>query len=333
MKISKSILKRLKNIVLSFGFVSTFAFGHLIACNSSQVDNAPVITVPIVHAHNVVFDNVNVSDGQWSYDNIKLTLSIDTDNMSYYANQYLKTASYTLQINYTEQGVSFYLTDFLFTYTYASEDYNVYNVETLPSSIYQSPYYALGDNSVYSINLLGFNIEQDERYNYFDFNIYGANLDTNNNFSFSINDVDIEDRLNIPYSSFDFSPSLEDTNLFSNYHLPYFTALDYTQIFNRGVSSVLLNPNEYDLYTLNQYLQYGSAEYQRGLTAGQNILSFSAFVNEIFRSPITIFKDAFNFSLPLGNGEVINVGAILTFFLSIGIALTIVQLVLKIGGK
>ena len=70
MKISKSILKRLKNVVLSVGFMSTLAFGHLIACNSIQkeIDTTPVITVPIQQPLkalsptiiNVDGDNVNV---------------------------------------------------------------------------------------------------------------------------------------------------------------------------------------------------------------------------------------------------------------------------------
>ena len=67
MKISKSILQRLKNIVLSVGFVSTFAFGHLIACNSSQVDNTPVITVPIQTPNFLMTpDDINYNDGEYS---------------------------------------------------------------------------------------------------------------------------------------------------------------------------------------------------------------------------------------------------------------------------
>ena len=308
MKISKSILRRLKNIVLSVGFVLTFAFGHLIACNSSQVDNTPVITVPIQQplkvlsptTINVNGDNVNVfylfNGVQTLTSNYSLNWTLDfklyaSDSILFcnVGNSYLISGA-----NYGEDESTFNLgllsspTDLRFLCNYT--------LSALPSP---------STHEILTLNVFLTYRNNTQTYS-FTYHTYDANYGTSSSGL-------IDDKVTSGFIDFMFN--------------------DYQSLFNNGVDSVLNNPNDYNLYTYNEYLAYGQSEYQRGFSASQNTLSFAGFVHEIFRSPITMFKDAFNFNLPLGNGEIINVGAILTFFLSIGIALTIVQLVLKIGGK
>lgn len=105
----------------------------------------------------------------------------------------------------------------------------------------------------------------------------------------------------------------------------------YQQGVNYGIQYVLEHLSDYNLYTQSDYLQYGVAQYNLGFSAGHDALSLSGLVKEIFASPITMFKGIFNWTLVLPNGEVINVLPIMTFLLTIGIALAIVHLIMKIG--
>lgn len=97
-----------------------------------------------------------------------------------------------------------------------------------------------------------------------------------------------------------------------------------------GIGYVLEHLSEYNLYTQQEYLAYGASEYQRGFNASNDVLSIAGFVHEIFKSPVTMFKEIFNWSMPLPNGEVINMLPLMTFLLTIGIALAVVNLILKI---
>lgn len=105
----------------------------------------------------------------------------------------------------------------------------------------------------------------------------------------------------------------------------------YDDGFNDGVNYVLQHLDNYDLYTADEYIKYGNEQYQLGIDHNKEILSFSGFIREIFRAPITMFKDSFNFVLPLPDGTSLNVSGILTFFLTIGIALVIINIISKIG--
>ena len=310
MKISKSILKRLKNVVLSVGFMSTLAFGHLIACNSIQkeIDTTPVITVPIQQPLkalsptiiNVDGDNVNV---------IYLFNGVETLNTDY---SLIWTCDFKL---YSSDNTLFcnVTNSYLISGANSGEKDYTFNlgIVSSPSDLTLVCNYSLSSIVVPSTaQTLNFNVFLTYRNNTqvytFSYSTYGANYPNSNG-------ALINDKITSGFINF----------MFNNYQ----------SLFNNGVDSVLSNPSDYDLYTLNEYLAYGQSEYQRGFSSASQTLSFSGFVREIFRSPISMFQNAFNFNLPLGNGEVINVGGILTFFLSIGIALTIVQLVLKIGGK
>ena len=321
MKISKSIIRRIKNIVLSVGFVSTFAFGHLIACNSveKETDYTPVITVPIYHVHNV--DKTTYTPTNNIYYGVDMTLKPSDDDYldinSPYTNPY-----YEIDLRYTfdTQGTysDFYVRSIELTY----DNNNV--TTTLDLSVTFSDNF---DDILFTqrsfnywLSISSYTDSNDNDGYLYEMTIYvdNSSLVTFKYFA----------RTDVNYGNIGFETWSSDI-LFD---FP-FTRGTYQDGINVGIDTVLNNPNDYDLYTYNEYLAYGQSEYQRGFNASQNTLSFAGFVHEIFRSPITMFKDAFNFNLPLGNGEIINVGAILTFFLSIGIALTIVQLVLKIGGK
>ena len=111
---------------------------------------------------------------------------------------------------------------------------------------------------------------------------------------------------------------------------------NYINSYQNGVNDVINNPSDYDLYTLNEYLSYGNSKYNEGLEAGTNALSLSGVLNSIFSAPITMFMQIFNsapFVWTMPTGEVLDLGGLMTFLLTIGIALAIVRLIMKVGGK
>lgn len=114
------------------------------------------------------------------------------------------------------------------------------------------------------------------------------------------------------------------------------TALWYNQGYSDGKTDVLSNPNNYDLYSYAEYLSYGQLKYNEGLDAGSNVLSLSSVMNTIFTAPISMFMQIFRsgaFVWTMPTGEVLDLGGLMTFFLTIGIALAVVRLIMKVGGK
>ena len=106
--------------------------------------------------------------------------------------------------------------------------------------------------------------------------------------------------------------------------------------YQNGINEVLAHPSDYGLYTLQEYLNYGIAQYNQGLEDGSNVLSMSGVMNSIFSAPITMFMQIFNsapFTWTMPTGEVLDIGGLMTFFLTIGIALAIVKLIMRVGGK
>ena len=88
------------------------------------------------------------------------------------------------------------------------------------------------------------------------------------------------------------------------------------------------NPNSYDLYSSSQYTTYGINQFNAGVAyASNNDLSFYTFLRTLFHAPVDIFKGAINFSLPLGNGEELNLLPLMTFLLTISIVLVVVKLI------
>lgn len=319
MKISKSILRRIKNIVLSVGFVSTFAFGYLIACNSSHVDNTPVITMPVYHINNV--DRTTYTTTNNVYYGVDLTLKPNADDYldinTPFTNPY-----YEIELRYTFDTEGNYSDFYVRGIELSYDNNNVSTTLDLPVYMHDNfdDLLFTEQSFTYWLSITKYTDSDDN-----DGYLYEMTIYVNNE---SLNTLEYFARTDVDYGNIGFETWSSEI-LFD---FP-FARGTYQDGINVGIDTVLNNPSEYDLYTYNEYLAYGQSEYQRGFNASQNTLSFAGFVHEIFRSPITMFKDAFNFNLPLGNGEVISVGSILTFFLSIGIALTIVQLVLKIGGK
>lgn len=124
--------------------------------------------------------------------------------------------------------------------------------------------------------------------------------------------------------------------------------VDFVSAYNQGKSEgyaigyedgklyVLDNSNDFNLYTYTEYLAYGQSRYNQGLNDGQNTLSMSGVMETIFTAPIKMFMQIFNSSAwrwTMPTGEVLDLGGLMTFFLTIGIALAIVRLIMKVGGK
>lgn len=104
----------------------------------------------------------------------------------------------------------------------------------------------------------------------------------------------------------------------------------YQQGVSYGIQYVLDHLADYGLYTTQQYLDYGAQQYAIGLENAGETLSLGGLIHEIFKAPITMFQGIFNWSITLPSGEVINVLPIMTFLLTIGIALAIVNLIMRI---
>lgn len=110
----------------------------------------------------------------------------------------------------------------------------------------------------------------------------------------------------------------------------------YTYGYQDGKDYVLGHADEFDLYDYNSYIAYGQSRYNAGLADGANVLSMSGVMNSIFTAPISMFMQIFNsgaFRWTMPTGEVLDLGGLMTFFLTIGIALAIVRLIMKVGGK
>lgn len=75
---------------------------------------------------------------------------------------------------------------------------------------------------------------------------------------------------------------------------------DFSTAFGQGVASVINNPNNYDMYTKDEYLNYGSEKYQQGYESAppQDLLSsgYKTFFNLIIASPYNVMKGIFNFN-------------------------------------
>lgn len=106
--------------------------------------------------------------------------------------------------------------------------------------------------------------------------------------------------------------------------------------YDDGKNYVLGHSDEFNLYSYAQYLAYGQSRYNQGLNDGQNTLSMSGVMETIFTAPIKMFMQIFNSSAwrwTMPTGEVLDLGGLMTFFLTIGIALAVVRLIMKVGGK
>lgn len=130
---------------------------------------------------------------------------------------------------------------------------------------------------------------------------------------------------------FDFLGAYSNSNLSTTYY-----NAGYSDGFSDGQNSVLENPNDFNLYDYATYLAYGQSKYNEGVQAGANVLSLSGVMNTIFTAPINMFMQIFRsgaFVWTMPTGEVLDLGGLMTFFLTIGIALAIVRLIMKVGGK
>lgn len=110
----------------------------------------------------------------------------------------------------------------------------------------------------------------------------------------------------------------------------------YSDGYNDGKNYVLNNPTEFNLYDYASYLAYGQSKYNEGVDTSANLLSLSGVMNTIFTAPINMFMSIFRsgaFVWTMPTGEVLDLGGLMTFFLTIGIALAIVRLIMKVGGK
>lgn len=135
---------------------------------------------------------------------------------------------------------------------------------------------------------------------------------------------------------FDRTMSFDSVSL-SNYVISYsWNVGGYQSGYQDATNAILGNPNEYGLYTYAQYLAYGQSQYYAGQGDSNEVLSMSGVMETIFASPVTMFtqifgSQAFRWTMP--NGQILDLGGLMTFLLTIGIALAIVRLIMKIGGK
>lgn len=155
----------------------------------------------------------------------------------------------------------------------------------------------------------------------------GYYVDSNPAIYQELMDVDLDDFTNYPVL---IHQSRTGSFLLNAIALLNGSPQSYQQGVNYGIQYVLQHLSEYNLYSQQDYYAYGLSEYNRGLSAGADTLSLGGFVAEIFKAPVTMFKGIFNWELPLPDGYHLNVLPIMTFLLTIGIALAVVNLILKI---
>ena len=306
MKFTKKHFKRFSALVGAVSLSFAFGIGYLIA-NNEKIDYTPVISVPVVKPDmSITYNNGNpvqidlstalivdfTETHTGNYSNSIIDLTFTYDNNC--------SSILTLGYNLVSPLVTddFFTADLSFNYSsfYTNEEY------TPDLKIYYHLYAYEGDGvdciDIYAEDIFYRTYQSTTSY-------------------FESGNVDITFYVIVPFDLIQY--------VFNSDSI-------YSNGFNDGQNFVLTHLEDYDLFTQTEYLEYGQEQYYLGLGASGNVLSLGEFAREIFRAPISMFKNAFNFVLPLPDGTTLNVGGILTFFLTIGIALTIVNLIMKIGG-
>lgn len=307
-----------------------FGVGHLIAKNE-KVDLTPVITVPVelLPSKTTTFTNIDITSSAVN------SISFETNNTN---SGYALHCYYDLDFVNDSLTVSYYIRLYsTIIYTSSTSSNILASYDTVLDirlmkdfDVSVSLTATLRPNGSYSYSTeVWFFYGYENAYMGAMQNVRLTDLDASFTF-FSVgsnSSLAIEgDRVSMPFLVYisDYFTSSNETY-----------QLGYNEGYNAGILNVLNNLSSYNLYDETTYLAYGQSEYQRGYDAhaSVNVLSVSAMIREIFRAPVSMFQNAFNFVLPLPDGTSLNVGGILTFFLTIGIALTIVSLISKIGGK
>lgn len=305
-----------------------FGVGHLIAKNE-KVDLTPVITVPVelLPSKTTTFTNIDITDSSVR------SISFETNNTN---SGYALHCYYDLDFQNDSLTVSYYIRLFstiIYTSSTSSNILASYDtdldIRLMKDFDVAVDLTCTGSNGSYSYStVVWFFYGYENAYMGAMQNVRLTDLDASWTYSSSVtNSLRIDgDSVSMPFLVYinDYFTSSNETY-----------QLGYNDGYNAGILNVLNNLSSYNLYDETTYLAYGQSEYQRGYDAhaSVNVLSVSAMIREIFRAPVSMFQNAFNFVLPLPDGTSLNVGGILTFFLTIGIALTIVSLISKIGGK
>lgn len=309
MKFTKKQFKRVSALVGAISLCVAFGIGNLIV-NNEKIDNVPVVTVPMyaISPSDIAFEQNDFNTIHIDYNFYK---SIALGNFSLYANNDLDF--YNNQNNhlvciwtYTRNA---YDSDDILTNTYT---FDLGVIQEWDNDFYLEMYFSCPIPQVNRPHALSM-------YLYLSVEEYTYNYAFNDYYAYS-SDIGSSEG-NIYFAEDYLSSEL--------FNFAYFDVLESNSV---GLQYILSHLDEFGLYTESQYYAYGDAQYQLGRETVGDVLSLGQFVREIFRAPISMFKNAFNFTLPLPDGSTLNVGGILTFFLTIGIALTIVNLIFKIGG-
>lgn len=315
MKFTKKQFKTFFHKFSALSFICLFGVGHLIACNTPSDISKPVITVP-VNDINYVLSPDDI------YDNGLGQLDIQYNFSTTYS---WNSVSYNLYSNLSFSVINDNLT--------LQVDHTYYDLSTLQQTTWQGEL-SLGSYEEFTVDIvlrLSYRMDLpmiDEDYNFL--------ITTQCYVQNQVNNL----LCNNYYSRSAISGFFEPTTYVNDsisYEFFQFAFITYPSLpatyRQEGIDYVLNHLSDYDLYTYEQYIAYGQQQRELGRQESANVLSLGGFVREIFRAPISMFKNAFNFVLPLPDGTSLDVSGILTFFLTIGIALTIVSLITKIGGK
>ena len=319
MKFTKKQFKRFSALVGAVSLSVVFGVGHLLAYNEN-LDTTPVITVPVLKTYNFDSQFSNTVVGEFCvYEDYPFNLEYGN---SVYTDNFMRVAYYTVDDEFATD-LYFYLSSSFIPLNPVGDTIVLSRLEqilgytdTLTSLSWTIDIDITGQGGS---AIFGYDID------------YVINNTDNRTYS---SFTSLEDKFqHLPDDTrFDISHTEDTGTLKLCFQLLEQLSTSYNNAYQEGVNYVLNNSTFYGLYTQTQYLAYGNSEYYRGLGNASNVLSIGEFAREIFRSPISMFQNAFNFVLPLPDGTSLNVGGILTFFLTIGIALTIVNLIMKIGG-
>lgn len=315
MKFTKKQFKSFSALVGAISLSVAFGVGHLIASND-KIDSTPVITVPVfVYEYNTDFNN-NIAGQFCVYTDYYFSMQVPD---GYIDDNYVRMAYYTVD---DEFACDMYIC-FSNSFTFLSGDYIVLSrLEQI-----------LGVTE--NLSSLSWNLELEVTEEVNPRLVYNINFTVNGVLRSYTSYTTLVDKVSpLPRDDiFDFSEVEDVDTLKLCFQLLDTLKNNENTAYQEGIQYVLSHLNEYGLYNESQYLAYGVEQYYLGRGDAGNVLSIGELVREIFRAPISMFANSFNFVLPLPDGQNLNVGGILTFFLTIGIALTIVNLIMKIGGK
>lgn len=315
MKFTKKQFKSFSALVGAISLSATFGIGHLIA-NNEKIDNVNVITVPVfAYEYNTDFNN-NIVGEYCIYTDYDFTLQVLND---FYTGNYVRMAYYTVD---DEFACDMYIC-FSDRFTFLSGDYIVLSrLEQI-----------LGVTE--NLTTLSWHLELEVTDEVNPRLIYNINFTVNGVLRSYTSYTTLADKVSpLPREDVLEFNEVEDVNTLKLcFQLLESLKNNENTAYQEGIQYVLSHLNEFGLYNESEYFAYGAEQYNLGRGDAGNVLSIGELVREIFRAPISMFANAFNFVLPLPDGQNLNVGGILTFFLTIGIALTIVNLIMKIGGK